>query len=157
MNLGDFQLALKFHTFANRPISPTEFQRAVKISSGFELDPLIVEVIFKVFDQDNDGHLSYKEFIAVLKDRISRGLKVCQLIIFVILEINFNIMNFLLRIKAGISISLATMRMEVYFKTPIWTAKAILSSSETKAKRSGRNSKGALEKRWANETTIRRL
>jgi Ca2+-binding EF-hand superfamily protein len=75
-NLGDFQLALKFHTLANHQITPTEFQRAVKISSGFELDPMIVEVIFKVFDEDSDGKLSYLEFIAVLKDRLKRGLNV---------------------------------------------------------------------------------
>lgn len=76
MNLEDFQLALKFHTYANKPISSQEFQRAVKISAGFELDPLIVEVIFKVFDENSDGQLSYKEFIAVLKGRLRRGLKV---------------------------------------------------------------------------------
>ena len=75
-NLADFALALKFHTMANRPISIAEFQRAVKISSGFELDPQIVQVIFAVFDQDGDGQLSYKEFIAVLKDRLRRGQKV---------------------------------------------------------------------------------
>jgi Ca2+-binding EF-hand superfamily protein len=75
MNLKDFQLALQFHMQANRSISQKEFQRAVKISSGFELDPKIVEVIYKVFDENNDGQLSYKEFIAVLKDRLKRGLK----------------------------------------------------------------------------------
>ena len=79
-NLEDFSLALKFHTHANRPISVNEFQRAVKISSGYELDSIIVEVIFKVFDENSDGQLSYKEFIAVLKDRLRRGLKVYNLI-----------------------------------------------------------------------------
>ena len=53
-NLEDFGLALKFHTYANKPINAIEFQRAVKISSGFELDPQIVEVIFKIFDTDGD-------------------------------------------------------------------------------------------------------
>ena len=76
MNLEDFQLALQFHLHANRSISVAEFQRAVKISSGFELDPRIVEVIYKVFDEDDDGNLSFKEFIAVLKDRLKRGLNV---------------------------------------------------------------------------------
>ena len=75
-NLEDFGLALKFHTYANRAISLGEFQRAVKISSGFELDQQIVDVIFKIFDTDGDGQLSYKEFIAILKDRLRRGLKV---------------------------------------------------------------------------------
>ena len=78
-NLSDFALALKFHTLANKSISINEFQRAVRISSGFELDPQIVQVIFAVFDQDGDGQLSYKEFIAVLKDRLRRGLKVSLL------------------------------------------------------------------------------
>lgn len=76
LNLKDFQLALKFHTYANKAISQEEFQRAVKISSGFALDPKIVEVIFNVFDENSDGQLSYKEFIAVLRDRLNRGLKV---------------------------------------------------------------------------------
>jgi len=75
-NLEDFGLALKFHTYANRAISDNEFQRAVKISSGFELDSQIVKVIFKIFDCDGDGQLSYREFIAILKDRLRRGLKV---------------------------------------------------------------------------------
>lgn len=75
-NLEDFQLALKFHTIANRSISTNEFQRAVKISSGFVLDEQIVKVIYNVFDENGDGELSYKEFIAVLKGRLRRGLKV---------------------------------------------------------------------------------
>lgn len=75
-NLSDFGLALKYHTLANKSITSSEFQRAVKISSGFELNPQIVEVIYKVFDENDDGQLSYKEFIAVLKDRLKRGIKV---------------------------------------------------------------------------------
>ncbi len=75
-NLDDFSLALKFHTLANRSISSNEFQRAVKISSGFNLDEQIVSVIYNVFDENGDGELSYKEFIAVLKGRLRRGLRV---------------------------------------------------------------------------------
>ena len=48
----------------------------MKISSGFELDQQIVDVIFQVFDEDEDESLSYKEFIAVMKDRIRRNPKV---------------------------------------------------------------------------------
>jgi len=74
-NLEDFSLALKFHTQANKPINKYEFQKAVKLSSGFELNSDIVNVIYMVFDENDDGNLSYKEFLAVLKDRLSRGLK----------------------------------------------------------------------------------
>lgn len=74
-NLEDFSLALKYHTYANKSISKNEFQRAVKLSSGFELDDQIVDVIFRVFDEDKDESLSYKEFIAVMKDRLRRNPK----------------------------------------------------------------------------------
>jgi len=33
-----------------------EFQRAVKISTGFELEPNILGLIFRIFDADDDLH-----------------------------------------------------------------------------------------------------
>lgn len=32
--------------------------------------------MFAIFDEDGDGLLSYKEFIAIMKDRLHRGFKV---------------------------------------------------------------------------------
>ena len=32
-------------------------------------------LVFQIFDDDGDGLLSYQEFIAMMKDRIHRGLK----------------------------------------------------------------------------------
>ena len=31
--------------------------------------------MFQIFDEDGDGMLSYQEFIAIMKDRVNRGLK----------------------------------------------------------------------------------
>ena len=31
--------------------------------------------VFQIFDDDGDGLLSYQEFVAMMKDRIHRGLK----------------------------------------------------------------------------------
>jgi hypothetical protein len=67
-NLEDFGLALKFHTYANRAISVAEFQRAVKISSGFELDPQIVATIFKIFDCKYNLTCSYISIFKVKSD-----------------------------------------------------------------------------------------
>lgn len=53
-----------------------EFHRAVKICTGAELSPHIVDTVFKIFDDDGDGQLSYKEFIAIMRDRLHRGFKV---------------------------------------------------------------------------------
>ena len=32
-------------------------------------------IFLQIFDSDGDGMLSYEEFIAIMKDRVNRGLK----------------------------------------------------------------------------------
>lgn len=53
-----------------------EFARAVKICTGLTLSEHLVDTVFAIFDEDGDGMLSYKEFIAIMKDRLHRGFKV---------------------------------------------------------------------------------
>lgn len=53
-----------------------EFSRAVKICTGRSLTPHLIDTVFAIFDEDGDGLLSYKEFIAIMKDRLHRGFKV---------------------------------------------------------------------------------
>lgn len=53
-----------------------EFHRAVKICTGTNLSQHLVDTVFSIFDEDGDGHLSYREFIAIMKDRLNRGFKV---------------------------------------------------------------------------------
>ena len=53
-----------------------EFQRAVKICTGYTLTKHLIDTVFAIFDEDGDGLLSYKEFIAIMKDRLHRGFKV---------------------------------------------------------------------------------
>lgn len=40
------------------------------------MTPHLIETVFAIFDEDGDGMLSYKEFIAIMKDRLHRGFKV---------------------------------------------------------------------------------
>ncbi len=47
--------------------------KAYNISLG-RLAPGLCSV-FQIFDDDGDGLLSYQEFVAMMKDRIHRGLK----------------------------------------------------------------------------------
>jgi len=54
-----------------------DFRRAVKACTGQSLNSHVVHVVFQLFDVDGDGKLSHKEFVAVMKDRLMRGTKVC--------------------------------------------------------------------------------
>ncbi|KAE9550702.1 hypothetical protein FO519_006085 [Halicephalobus sp. NKZ332] len=74
-NLEEFTKAVRLYTAAELPVSRAEFIRAVKCSTGFELDPLVVEVLYRIFDANNDDRLSYSEFIAIMNDRLHRGFK----------------------------------------------------------------------------------
>ncbi|XP_051162209.1 calcium uptake protein 3, mitochondrial isoform X3 [Leptopilina boulardi] len=74
-NLDDFAIAMRMYTLADHPISKDEFSRAVKICTGTQLSSHIIETVFAIFDVDGDGQLSYKEFIAIMKDRLHRGFK----------------------------------------------------------------------------------
>nr|XP_033330049.1 calcium uptake protein 3, mitochondrial isoform X3 [Megalopta genalis] len=74
-NIDDFSIAMRMYTLADHPISKDEFQRAVKICTGSVLSNHIIDTVFALFDEDGDGQLSYKEFIAIMKDRLHRGFK----------------------------------------------------------------------------------
>ncbi|CAH0731427.1 unnamed protein product, partial [Brenthis ino] len=74
-NLEDFTIAMRMYTLADHPISKDEFQRAVKICTGQSQSAHLVATVFAIFDADGDGRLSYKEFIAIMKDRLHRGFK----------------------------------------------------------------------------------
>lgn len=74
-SLEDFSIAMRMYTLADQPISKDEFLRAVKICTGTSLSTHIIDTVFAIFDVDGDGQLSYKEFIAIMKDRLHRGFK----------------------------------------------------------------------------------
>lgn len=74
--LEDFSIAMRMYTLADHPISKDEFHRAVKICTGTSLSEHLVHTVFAIFDEDGDGLLSYREFIAIMKDRLHRGFKV---------------------------------------------------------------------------------
>ncbi|KAI5699468.1 hypothetical protein M8J76_013572 [Diaphorina citri] len=74
-NIEDFTIAMRMYTLADHPISKDEFHRAVKICTGTSLSQHLVHTVFAIFDEDGDGLLSYREFIAIMKDRLHRGFK----------------------------------------------------------------------------------
>lgn len=71
----DFVCVLLYHYYFGSIFSE-QFQRAVKVCTGNVLSPHLVNTVFQIFDEDGDGHLSHKEFISIMKDRLHRGSRV---------------------------------------------------------------------------------
>ena len=46
-----------------------------KVCANVDLSDHVVDVIFTIFDEDGDGALSNKEFVAVMKNKLKRGLE----------------------------------------------------------------------------------
>ena len=46
------------------------------VCTGQKLSPHLVDTVFDIFDADGDGHLSHREFISIMKDRLHRGSRV---------------------------------------------------------------------------------
>ncbi|XP_030223572.1 calcium uptake protein 3, mitochondrial isoform X1 [Gadus morhua] len=74
-NLEDFTIAMQMYNFANRSIGQDEFTRAVYVATGLHLTRHVVNTVFRIFDEDNDDKLSYKEFLGVMKERLQRSEK----------------------------------------------------------------------------------
>uniref|UniRef100_A0AAF5DBZ0 EF-hand domain-containing protein n=1 Tax=Strongyloides stercoralis TaxID=6248 RepID=A0AAF5DBZ0_STRER len=74
-HLEDFTKAVKLYTSAQIAVSEEEFIRAVKVTTNLELSKKLVHILFLIFDENGDGHLTYTEFIAVMNDRLNRGFK----------------------------------------------------------------------------------
>lgn len=75
-NLEEFTSAIRLFALAEKPISQAEFLHAVKASTSNDLDSHIVELIYRIFDANNDNQLSFSEFIAIMNDRFHRGFTV---------------------------------------------------------------------------------
>ncbi|CAB4062132.1 unnamed protein product [Lepeophtheirus salmonis] len=73
--MDDFQIAMRMYTLADKAITEDEFTRTVYICTGQVISDYITKIIFLLFDTDGDGLLSYKEFIAMMQDRVHRRLK----------------------------------------------------------------------------------
>uniref|UniRef100_A0A1X7SYK8 EF-hand domain-containing protein n=1 Tax=Amphimedon queenslandica TaxID=400682 RepID=A0A1X7SYK8_AMPQE len=73
--LSDIDTALGMYYAAGTSITPAELNEACKAVTGSSVSNHLVDVLFTIFDENNDGELSRKEFVHVLKSRNSRGLQ----------------------------------------------------------------------------------
>jgi len=75
-NIDDFAVVIKVISNAGQNLNKAAFARAYKITThGKEIPPNILDTIFLLFDVNNDGELSKKEFIGQMKDATQRGFR----------------------------------------------------------------------------------
>lgn len=74
-NIQDVDVALTYYHVAGAAINKATFKHVAKTVASVRATDHVIDVIFVLFDEDQDEHLSYKEFISVMKQRGMRGLQ----------------------------------------------------------------------------------
>ncbi|XP_076296965.1 mitochondrial calcium uptake 1 isoform X2 [Lasioglossum baleicum] len=74
-NINDVDTALTFYHIAGASIDPATLKHVAKTVAHVDLSDHIIQVVYTIFDENMDGQLSNKEFVAVMKNRVLRGLE----------------------------------------------------------------------------------
>ncbi|XP_065578725.1 calcium uptake protein 1 homolog, mitochondrial-like isoform X2 [Artemia franciscana] len=74
-NINDVDTALTFYHVAGAAIDKATMKHVARIVANVNLSDHLMDVVFDVFDVNQDGHLSNREFVAVMKNRLLRGLE----------------------------------------------------------------------------------
>ncbi|ODM99084.1 Calcium uptake protein 1, mitochondrial [Orchesella cincta] len=74
-NIQDVDTALTFYHIAGAAIDPMTLKHVARTVAHVELSDHIIDVVFTLFDENQDGQLSNREFVAVMKNRLMRGLE----------------------------------------------------------------------------------
>nr|XP_032511343.1 calcium uptake protein 1 homolog, mitochondrial-like isoform X1 [Danaus plexippus plexippus] len=74
-NINDVDTALTFYHIAGASIDQPTLRHVARTVAHVDLDPHVINVVFTIFDENLDGQLSNREFVAVMKNRLLRGLE----------------------------------------------------------------------------------
>jgi Ca2+-binding EF-hand superfamily protein len=74
-NIHDIDIALTFYHIAGGAIDKQIFHHVAKTVNHIDLDAHLIDVVFTLFDDNQDQLLSYVEFIQLMKNRLERGLQ----------------------------------------------------------------------------------
>ncbi|KAJ2939638.1 hypothetical protein O0L34_g14358 [Tuta absoluta] len=74
-NINDVDTALTFYHIAGASIDQPTLRHVARTVAHIDLSPHVVNVVFTIFDENMDGQLSNREFVAVMKNRLLRGLE----------------------------------------------------------------------------------
>ncbi|XP_043500017.1 calcium uptake protein 1 homolog, mitochondrial isoform X2 [Polistes fuscatus] len=74
-NINDVDTALTFYNIAGASIDQATLKHVAKTVAHVDLSDHVIQVVYTIFDENLDGQLSNREFIAVMKNRVLRGLE----------------------------------------------------------------------------------
>ncbi|XP_043258754.1 calcium uptake protein 1 homolog, mitochondrial isoform X2 [Colletes gigas] len=74
-NINDVDTALTFYHIAGASIDQATLKHVAKTVAHVDLTDHVIQVVYTIFDENMDGQLSNKEFVAVMKNRVLRGLE----------------------------------------------------------------------------------
>nr|XP_034184896.1 calcium uptake protein 1 homolog, mitochondrial-like isoform X2 [Osmia lignaria] len=74
-NINDVDTALTFYHIAGASIDQATLKHVAKTVAHVDLSDHVIQVVYTIFDENLDGQLSNKEFVAVMKNRVLRGLE----------------------------------------------------------------------------------
>lgn len=74
-NINDVDTALTFYHIAGASIDQLTLKHVAKTVAFVDLSDHVIDVVFTIFDENMDGQLSNREFVAVMKNRLMRGLE----------------------------------------------------------------------------------
>ncbi|KDR20509.1 Calcium-binding atopy-related autoantigen 1, partial [Zootermopsis nevadensis] len=74
-NINDVDTALTFYHIAGASIDHATLKHVAKTVAHVDLSDHVINVVFTIFDENLDGQLSNREFVAVMKNRLLRGLE----------------------------------------------------------------------------------
>ncbi|XP_071455464.1 calcium uptake protein 1 homolog, mitochondrial isoform X2 [Hetaerina americana] len=74
-NINDVDTALTFYHIAGASIDQGTLKHVAKTVAHVDLSDHVIDVVFTIFDENMDGQLSNREFVAVMKNRLLRGLE----------------------------------------------------------------------------------
>lgn len=74
-NINDVDTALTFYHIAGASIDQPTLRHVARTVAHVDLHPHLINVVFTIFDENMDGQLSNREFVAVMKNRLLRGLE----------------------------------------------------------------------------------
>uniref|UniRef100_A0A0N5C677 Calcium uptake protein 1, mitochondrial n=1 Tax=Strongyloides papillosus TaxID=174720 RepID=A0A0N5C677_STREA len=73
--IDEVDLSLEYYKLAGASLNKKMIKKVAQKVANVDLTDNVVDIVIVLFDENNDGCLSHKEFVSIMKERIKRGLE----------------------------------------------------------------------------------